>query len=114
MYLWAVEDLRSLLVEDDGLAVDVAGQAAGHGRQEDEDDVGGHRGRVLTPGARPSVRHTTRSCCARERDLPTNSVGAGCASERAGQVRGWRWIGRQGMKVGESRSWRSTYATKNA
>ena len=55
MYLWAVEDLRGLLVEDDGLAVDVAGQAAGHGRQEDEDDVGGHRGRVFTPGARPSV-----------------------------------------------------------
>ena len=54
-YLGAIEDLRGLLVEDDGLAVDVAGQAAGHGRQEDEDDVGGHRGRVLTPGARPSV-----------------------------------------------------------
>merc|ERR1712115_344608 len=53
LFLWAVEDLRSLLVEDDGLAVDVAGQAAGH--QEDEDDVGGHRGRVFTPGARPSV-----------------------------------------------------------
>ena len=55
LYLRAIENLWGFFVKYNGLAVDVAGQAAGHAHDEDEEDVGGHRGRVFTPGAPPSL-----------------------------------------------------------
>ena len=62
-YLRAIEDLRGFVVKHDGLAVDVTGQAARHDHQEDEDEVGGHRGRVFTAGARPTAP-SSHCCCA--------------------------------------------------
>ena len=75
LYLRTIEDLWGFLVKNDGLSVDVAGPAAGHGHEEDEDEVGGHRGRVFTPGAASVQRqhNAVRQLALATRDLLTQS-----------------------------------------